>query len=461
MPASTDKGRHARNRKTNMNTTRRDFLKGAASAIAGAPLILSSNVWAARTMPNSRPGMGFIGTGKQSQALLRNFLYQDVQILAVCDVDTTRRADARKKVDDFYAKNPAKGSQGCKEYNDFRDLLARKDIDLVCIATPDHWHAIITLAALRSGKDVYCEKPLTHNINEAVEVIKAVDANKRVLQTGSMQRSMKEFRVACELVRNGAIGKLERVECSFGDPAEPCDLPEEPMEPGLDWNMWLGPAKQRPYNSVLSPRGVHRHYPNWRGFREFGGGMVTDWGAHHLDIAQWGLGMDNSGPVEVRPPQTPGAKRGAMLVYAGGVTVTHKDGFGVHFFGTEGEVQVNRWRFTFSRGGKMIAKFTSRADKTSCAAEVQKAERAYLKDAKVKLYASGSHTDDFLTRVKDRKKPICCEQVGGHSIICCHLMNLAYYHGKKIQWDPAKFAFTGGTGDPKWLTRDYRSPWTV
>jgi len=444
-----------------MNTTRRRFLKGAASAIAGAPFILSSNILAAQTKANSRPGMGFIGTGKQSQALLRNFLYQDVQVLAVCDVDTTRRTDARKKVDNFYKANPKKGSPGCKEYTDFRELLAREDIDLVCIATPDHWHAIITLAALRSGKDIYCEKPLTHNIHEAVEVIKAVDANKRILQTGSMQRSMKEFRVACELVRNGAIGKLQRVECSFGDPGIPCNLPEEPMEAGLDWNMWVGPAPMRPYNSVLSPRGVHRHYPNWRGYREFGGGMVTDWGAHHLDIAQWGLGMDNSGPVEVRPPQTPGAKRGATLVYANGVTVIHKDGFGVDFFGTEGEVQVNRGTFTFSRGGKMIAKFTGRADKTSCGAEVQKAEREYLKDAKVKLYVSSSHVDDFLARVKDRSKPICSEQVGGRSAICCHLVNQVYYHGKLIKWDPAKFAFTGGTGDPKWLTRDYRSPWTV
>jgi predicted dehydrogenase len=444
-----------------MNTTRRRFLKGAASAIAGAPLLLSSNIWAAQTKANTRPGMGFIGTGKQSQTLLKNFLYQDVQVLAVCDVDGTRRADACKKVDDFYKANPKKGSPGCKEYNDFRELLARKDIDLVCIATPDHWHAIITLSALRSGKDVYCEKPLTHNIHEAVEVIKAVDANKRVLQTGSMQRSMKEFRVACELVRNGAIGKLERVECSFGDPPIPCDLPEEPAEAGLDWTMWVGPAPMRPYSSVLSPRGVHKHYPHWRNYREFGGGQVADWGAHHLDIAQWGLGMDDSGPVEARPPETPGDKRGAMLVYANGVTVIHKDGFGADFFGADGEVQVNRGTFTFARGGKMIAKFTGRADKTSCGAEVQKAEREYLKDAKIRLYASDSQTDDFLARVKDRSKPICSEQVGGRSAICCHLMNQAYFHGKLIKWDPAKFAFTGSTGDPKWLTRDYRSPWTV
>ena len=406
--------------------------------------------------------MAFIGVGKQSRGLLSNFLHQDVQILAVCDVDTTRRDDSKKKVDAFYAKNPGKGPADCKAYNDFREIVNRKDIDLVCIATPDHWHAVITLACLRSGKDVYCEKPLTHNIHEAVEIIKAVDVNKRVLQTGSMQRSSKEFRVACELVQNGCIGKIEKVECQFGDPGIPCDLPEEAAEPGLDWNMWLGPAEKRAYNSVLSPRGMHDHFPNWRKYREFGGGMVTDWGAHHLDIAQWGLAMDNSGPVEIRPPEQAQAKRGATLVYANGVTVTHKDGFGVHFFGTQGEVKVNRGKFVCIRDGKTIAKFEKREDGSSCSAEVQKAEKELLQDAKIKLYESKSHTDNFMDCVKDRsKKPITSEQIGGRSAICCHLMNQAYYNGKKMLWDPAKFEFTGGTGDPKWLTRDYQSPWKV
>jgi predicted dehydrogenase len=442
-----------------MHINRRDFLKG--SAVASVPFILPSHIWAAETSPNSRPGIGFIGMGKQMVGLLGNFLHQDVQVLAVCDVDTTRREAAKKKVDEHYTANPTAGAAGCKAYTDFREVLARKDIDLVCIATPDHWHAVIALAALRAGKDVYCEKPLTHNIHEAIELMKAVDANKRILQTGSMQRSSKEFRVACELVLNGAIGKVERVECQFGDPGKPYDLKEEAMEPGLDWDMWLGPAQKVVYNSVLSPRGIHNHFPNWRSYREFGGGMVTDWGAHHLDIAQWGLGMDNSGPVEVRPPAKAGEKRGAMLVYANGVTVTHKDGFGVHFFGTEGEVQVNRGRFTFTREGKQISKFTKKEDGSSCEAQVLMAERAFLKEAKVKLYVSKSHIPDFMNCVKSRQKPITSEQVGGRSAICCHLMNQAYYNQTKLLWDPAKLAFRDGSGDPKWLTREYRSPWTV
>jgi len=446
-----------------MNTSRRSFLKQAAASAAGVPFLLPSRIWAAEPQPNARITMGFIGMGMQNRGLLGGFLGQQTKVLAVCDVDTTRREAAKKRVDEYYAQKGEQGSQ-CAAYNDFREIIERKDIDAVCIATPDHWHAIITVAALRAGKDVYCEKPLTHNIHEAVEVIRAVDATGRILQTGSMQRSSKEFRVACELVQNGAIGKVERVECSFGDPGVPCNLGEEPLEPGLDWNLWLGPTPLRPYHSVLSPRGNHDHYPNWRAYREYGGGMVTDWGAHHLDIAQWGLGMDASGPVEVLPPETPEAKRGAKLVYANGVTVEHKNGFGAHFYGTEGEIQVNRGKFTFQRGSEVIASFTGSEEerkKTSCAAQVQIAERDFLKDAKIRLYDSKNQLWDFLECVQSRKKPICNEQVGGRSAICCHLMNQAYYHGQKLKWDPAKFVFVDGAGDPAWLTRDYRSPWSV
>jgi len=429
------------------------------------PLLLPSRLWAAESKPNSQLTMGLIGMGTQSRGLLGAFLGQGKRVIAVCDVDTTRREDAKKRVDSYYAQKAGSstaGSGDCAAYNDFRELLARKDIDAVCIATPDHWHAIITLAALRAGKDVYCEKPLTHNIHEALEVMKAVDANQRVLQTGSMQRSSIEFRVACELVRNGAIGKVQSVECSFGGPPIPCDLGEEPLEPGLDWDRWLGPAPKRPYNSVLSPRGVHKGFPNWRNYIEFGGGMVTDWGAHHLDIAQWGLGMDASGPVQVLPPPSKGDKSGARLVYASGVPVKHVSGFGVDFVGSEGRVRVNRGKFVFERDGKTIAQYRGKEDQdTNLGQQVRKAQDEYLKDAKVKLYASQNHVGDFLACVESRKKPITNEQVGGHTVICCLLMNLAYLNHQKIEWDPERLAFVQGSGDPKWLTRDYRSPWKV
>jgi predicted dehydrogenase len=434
-----------------VKTTRRAFLKTAAVM----PLMMPVFCRAAESGANERITMGFIGMGFQSRGLMDMFLAR-THVAAVCDVDTTRRENARQKVDNYYAEHPEGGAGGCKAYVDFEELLAREDIDAVCIATPDHWHAIQTLAALRAGKDVYCEKPLTHDIRESIDVMKEVALRGRVLQTGSMQRSSREFRVACELARNGAIGKINRIECSFGDPGRPCDLPEEPMEPGLDWNRWVGPAPMRPYSSVLSPRGLHNHFPDWRNYKEFGGGMVTDWGAHHLDIAQWALGMDQSGPVEVIPPADAGAKRGARLIYADGIEVIHKDGFGVHMFGSDGEIRVNRGRFWMTRGEQEI-KFTQREDGGSLDSKLSIAQRDYLKDAKVRLYkVEDSHVDDFLRCMKSRQKPITNEEVGSRSAICCHLMNLAYRYHQAIKWDPAQGTFRDGTGDAKWLDHNYR-----
>jgi predicted dehydrogenase len=450
------------------NQNRRSFIKSSILGGVGVlamPGILPSHLRAAEAKTNARLTMGFIGMGTQSRGLLQAFLGQNTQVLAVCDVDTTRREGAKKTVDDYYASHaggasPSAKSGGCAAYNDFREIISRQDIDAVCIATPDYWHAIITLAALRAGKDVYCEKPLTHNIHEAIEVMRAVTANRRVLQTGSMQRSSSEFRVACELVRNGAIGQVRFVECSFGPPPVPCDLPGEPMEPGLDWDRWVGPAPMRSYNSILSPRGIHQGFPAWRNYLEFGGGMVTDWGAHHLDIAQWGLGMDSSGPMQALPPAATGDKHGAKLVYASGITVKHVDGFGVDFVGADGRVRVNRGKFIFERGGKTIAAYQGKEDRdTNLTQQVRKAQEEYLKDPKVKLYASQNHVGDFLSCVKSRQPPITNAEVGGHTAICCHLMNLAYLHHQTIEWNPEQLTFAKGRGDPKWLTRDYRSPW--
>lgn len=439
-----------------MKTTRRLFLKTAAVA----PIIIPSAVWAAETSPNDRITVGFIGMGRQSRGLLDMFMPRS-QVVAVCDVDTTRRNDTQKKVNEFYTRYPQYGSAGCKAYVNFEEVLARDDIDAVCIATPDHWHVTMIMAALRAGKDVYCEKPLTHDIAESVAVMKEVDRRRRILQTGSMQRSSREFRVACELARNGAIGNISRIECSFGDPARPCDLGKEEMEPGLDWNGWVGPGPMRPYSSVLSPRGIHNHFPDWRLFKEYGGGMVCDWGAHHIDIAQWAMGTDDSGPVKVIPPTDKNAKRGTRLVYANGTEVVHKDGFGVHMFGADGEILVNRGKFCFVRDGQTISKFTKREDGGSLESKLAKVEQEYLKDAKVRLYkVTDSHVDDFLRCMKSRKKPITHEGVGARSAICCHLMNLAYWHDETIKWDPEKCAFRDGTGNVKWLTgsrRDYKA----
>lgn len=441
-------------------TNRRSFL--AASSAFAAPFILPSHIWSAETKPNDRITMGFIGMGKQNMSLLRNFLYQDVQVVAVCDVDQTRLDAAQARANDWYTANPATGTADCMATKRFEDLIERNDIDTICIATPDHWHAIQTVAALNAGKDVYCEKPLTHNINETKAVIAAVERNKRILQTGSMQRSWKEFRVACELVRNGVVGEVKHVVTSFGGPGVPCDLPVEDMEPGLDWDRWLGPAPERAYSSVLSPRGMHNHYPQWRRYREFGGGGVTDIGAHHVDIAHWGMGLDESGPIQVHPPKNRNAQRGAILEFANDVTIEHNDGFGMVFAGTRGTVMVNRRKFQLDMEGETFAKFTKREDGGSLESALIRTEKEFLPDdRKVKLYKSTDHLEDFVQAVHSRKKPVAHEGIGGRSALSCSLLNLAYYHGETLDWDPVNMSFAKGSGNPDWLTRDYRGAWKI
>src|SRR5437588_3771584 len=420
---------------------RRQFLKTTAAVSLGTPLILSSSWAAARKGPSDRITLGFIGTGTQGRGLLNNFLNQpDTEVLAVCDVDTTRREHNKKVVDEFYSIKGNKEYKGCAAYKEFEELIARKDIDAVVIAAPDHWHAYIAVAACNAGKDIYCEKPLSLTIHEARAMVNAARKNDRVFQTGSMQRSSSEFRKACELVRNGRIGKVKQVIVDVGGPSRPCDLPEEPLEPGLNWDMLLGPAPQRPYNSILSPRGVHDHFPNWRNYREYSGGMMTDWGAHHFDIAQWGLGMDDSGPVEIIPPSDPNATRGLRYLYANGVEMIHGDSGGVLFTGTEGKILVNRGKFE--------------ATPASIGEEP-------LGDKAVRLYNSSNHSKDFLDCVRSRKKPICDVEIGCRSVTVCHLGNLAYWNHRHLKWDPVHERFIGDEQANQWLDRPKRSPWKV
>ena len=446
---------------TTRNLTRRSFIKSTATLSLTAPFILPSRIWSAETRPNDRLTLGFIGMGTQNRGLMSGFLgKKETQTLAVCDVDTNRREHAKKMVEDHYAKQSGTDYKGCTAYKDFRELLDRKDIDAVVIATPDHWHAVIAIAAANAGKDIYCEKPLTESIHEARALVNAVRKNKRVFQTGSMQRSSREFRVACELVRNGALGNISHIEVGIGGPGVLCDLPTEPEEPGLDWEMWLGPAPQRGYHSKLSPRGVHKHFPGWRDYREYGGGMVTDWGAHHFDIAQWGMGMDESGPVEVIPADDPKANHGARFKYANGVEVVHKNAGGVWFFGKEGKIFVDRGKFELWLGDERKgATPTDASGKRDLGKDLDVAEKEYLANAPIKLYKSGDHKSDWLAAVKSRSKPICDVEVGARTVTVCHLVNLSYYHHAHIKWDPAKNQFIEGRKE--WLDVPHRDPWKV
>jgi predicted dehydrogenase len=431
---------------------RRDFMK--AAIVAGVPLVVPRAALGddKKAAASERLNIGLIGMGTQNRGHLGHFLGQkDVQVVAVCDVDTTRRENAKNTVEKSYAEKIKSGEyKGCAAYVDFHELIGRKDIDAVCIATPDHWHAIPCLEACKAKKDIYCEKPLTLTIREAKALIDAVRKHERVFQTGSQQRSSNEFRTACELVRNGKIGKLKTVYVDVGDPSKPCDLPEEKLEEGLDWERWLGPAPKRPYSSVLSPRGVHQGFPAWRNYQEYSGGMMTDWGAHHFDIAQWGLGMDESGPSEIIPPEDPKAKRGVKYLYANGVEMIHgqtpfeyepgKKGHGVTFVGSDGKIFVDRG-FLHSDPADLL--------------------KLQLGDKDVRLYKSPGHQRDWLNCIKTRQKPICDVEIGARSVTVCHLGNLAYWNHKKLKWDAKEWKFIGDEEANKWLDRERRDPYQL
>ncbi|MEN8662961.1 MAG: Gfo/Idh/MocA family oxidoreductase, partial [Lentimonas sp.] len=395
---------------------------------------------------------GCIGMGRMMYWHVNGFM-QHCQLVAVCDVDQSRREAERDRVNAHY------GTKDCVAYNDYREILARDDIDVVAIATPDHWHATIVIEAARAGKHIYCEKPLTHDIDESIRVMDEVKKSGVILQTGSQQRGVKEFRLAAELVRNQVAGKVLSIKSDFWGPAKPCTLGEEAMEPGLDWNRWCGPAPFRPYHSALSPRGVHENFPmGWRQTVEYGGGGICDMGAHHLDIIQMALDKDQSGPIQALPPASGDNDYGAKLVYAGGLGVTRAKGFHVDFICENGRIQASRGKFHFQLEGQTIQKFLTREDGGSLSRAVALTEREYLADANLHFpKLKGDHKQNFLEAVISGGQPIAHVEAGARSAICCHLMNLSYYHQQAIGWDPKQLKFTSG-GKDEWLKgarRDY------
>ena len=403
--------------------------------------------------------MGFIGMGKQSDHLLRAFLGQPgVQVVAVCDVDKTRMEHAAKKVAEHYAAQKTEGWKGCMQTGDFREVLARKDIDAVCIATPDHWHAIITVAALKAGKDVYCEKPLTHNIHEAVTVMAAVESEKRVLQTGSMQRSSGEFRVACELVRNGVIGKLVRAEVQFGPPPLPCNLPEEAMEPGLDWDLWLGPAPERKFNNVYFPG------PKWYRWWDFGSGTMSDLGSHWNDLPFWALKLD--------APQFIEASAGPAHPELAPATMT-----ATYEYGARGDMPA--CKLTWHQGEVKPQLWTDKkipqwgegclfiGDKGMLLADYNK--HVLLPEEQFKDFTppeptipdSIGHHKEWLHACKTGAPTTCNFAYSGALTEANHLGNVAYRVGKRIAWDPVKLECPGTPEAAKFLRREYRKGWDL
>lgn len=404
-------------------------------ALLAAPLFVPAVALGgeARAAASKRIGVGVIGAGKQGLLLLARLLREpDVQVVGVCEVDRTRRDNVKRSV-----------GNGCAAYNDHRELLLRKDLDAVVIATPDHWHAIQAIDACQARKDVYCETPLTATIHEARAVVEAARKTARVFQTGSQQRAEYEgrFRTACEYVRSGRIGKLLAIYVGVGGGVSRwCDLPEEPMEPGLDWDRWLGPAPLRPYHSALSPRGVHDAAPGWRQYREYAGGALTDAGIHHLDIAQWALDADRAGPVDIVPPEDPRAERGLRYVYANGVEVIHGGPAGITLVGASGSIFV---------------------DRTRLASNPEKLLQEPLSEKEARLGTATSVLRDWLDCIKTRRRPLCDVEIGARTATAAHLGTLAYWNHRRLRWDAAAWKVVGDEQATAWLDRDRREPYLL
>jgi len=434
----------------NSNITRRTFLQRASAAAVFAPMIIPSTALGLgrRPAPSDRITMGCIGMGGQGKGNMKRFLQMDeIQVLAVCDVDRSRCNDARKIVEEHYAKDtPGRCYRGCATYNEFERVLERDDIDVVSIATPDHWHAINAIEAARAGKDIYCEKPLAVTIHEGRAISDAVRRYKRIWQTGSWQRSKRNFRFACELVRNGRIGKLHTVRIGLPKGKKGGSIKPEAVPEGFDYDRWLGPAPWAPYTRDRT------HY-DFRWMLDYSGGIITDWGAHHCDTAHWGMGADYTGPVEIEgqghfPREDLWDTADTLYVeylYADGVKVTLSDkgnpnAQGVRFEGDEGWVFVSRRKIN-SKPKSLLKSFIG-ADE-------------------VRLYHSTDHYQNFVDCVKSRAETATPVEIAHRSITVAHLGNIAMLLGRKLRWNPDTERFIDDPAANRLLTRSPREPWRI
>jgi len=431
--------------------SRRSFIQSAAALAAASTMpewFLDECSGAAALAkplgPNDRPGIALIGCGGRGRGVAREAA-QHGQMVAFCDVDEASLAQAQKMWPD------------AKPVKDFRKVMERDDIHVIVNGTPDHWHTLVNLAALKAGKDVYSEKPLTLTIDEGRRLVKVARDSKRVLQTGSQQRSDKNFRLACELVRNGRLGKLKHVSVWLPSGRREGPFAASPVPAGLDWDFWLGQAPKTDYVK-------ERCHQTFRYWWEYSGGTMTDWGAHHNDIALWGIGAERSGPVEIAAKplieMIPGgftahSEYDVNYTYANGVThscrstaanawngsVVNKEGqqHGVKFEGADGWIFVTRGRIEAGAPELLTTPLAAGA---------------------TRLYASDNHMKNFFDCVRSRQQPICDVEIGHRSVSVCHLGVIALRLGRKLKWDPAKEQFTGDKDAGKWIAREQRKPWT-
>jgi predicted dehydrogenase len=447
---------------------RRTFLKNATTTTLALPTLIRSSALgkAGSTAPSERVTMGFIGVGGMGTNDMRAFLAQsDVQVLAVCDPVKASdeyghwykkgwngpwfgREPAAKIVEDDYAHKANSGQyKGCAAYVDFRDLIARDDIDAVCIATPDHWHALCAIQAAAAGKDIYCEKPMSLTVAEGRAMVEAVQRYNVVFQTGTQRRSSQLYRFICEVVRNGRIGKLQKALVAIGSnnkQAPPSDWKPMPVPDWLDYEMWLGPAPWAPYHK-------DRCLYTFRFGADYSGGQTTNLGAHGIDIVQWANGTDETGPVEVEdlggefPSDglfTTATKVHFRARYANGaelVCKTQEDEI-YRFEGTEGWIQVPVY-----------------SDEITCHPESLKT--TVIGPDEIHLYESNDHHRNFVDCIKTRGQTAAPVQIGHRSVTICHLGNIAMALKGKFRWDPVKERFADSRQANALLSKAMRSPW--
>jgi len=447
---------------------RREFLKSsaiAASAVA-VPTFVPFSVFG-KTAPSNRIRIGAIGTGRISQGhdMPGVWKYDDARIVAVCDVDLKRAADAKQLVEGQYRQRNI--LQEVKTFGDYRELLIDKSIDAVLVSTPEHWHAKAVIDAALAGKDIYVQKPFSFTLTEGRKMCDVIRSTGRILQIGTQQRSMEQFRVACEWVRNGRIGTLKNVK--VGLPIDPAgeEEPEMPIPPNLNYNMWLGST---PYVYYTEKR-VHpqKDYsrPGWLRCDQFSLGMITGWGVHHMDVVHWALGAEYTGPVEVTGKAEYPAKGlwdvhgkyNVGLKYADGVTVQICDAFpnGVRFEGSDGWIFVTRGDY--------------QATGSDPTAPQSKTEALQVSDPKIlssgagkqgiRLYQSADHHGNWLDCVRSRRPPITPAEVGHRSTSVCIVSYIAMKLGRTLRWNPVKERFTNDAQANTMLSRAQRKPYAI
>lgn len=441
---------------TKKGVTRREFLGLSALGLASLTILPSWAVNGVRIAPSDRVVLGFVGLGQQGLSDFKSFSTRPgVQVAACCDVDSLKRERFKRRVEAW--QKSLNVAPRCDMYEFYEDVLDRKDIDVIEVATPDHWHALVAIHACQSGKDVYCQKPLAYTITEGLAVARAVRDNNRVFQIGSQQRSSKEFQDAIALVRAGKIGHIEKIYARVGEPPKPLDLPEMDVPGNLNFNQWMGPLNDPKIHYhpdlcppiSLEPEQNEKLWGAWRWYQETGNGYTADWGAHMFDIAQAAIGMDGSGPVEFIPKGYEGTEY-ATMKYANGIVMTEQpyrednaNAQGIKFIGDKGWLKVARGYIECS-------------DPSLLPKEEKKVRKGEYE-------VSSPHMQNFIDCVRSRRNPIAPVEVGCSTNTLCCLQNIARELGRPVHWDPATLSFNGDreAESHRLYWYEYRNPYKL